>query len=447
MKPAIQDEKLFANVFGHAAIGMALVSPNGQWLMVNNALCDLLGYDENELLASAFQDITHPDDLESDLSFIQELLTGKKSWYQKEKRYVHKNGDVIHALLSVSLVRDDQKQPLFFISQIINITDRKELEKELVRQAKEDALTGICNRRCFFELFSREIDRGSRYGTPIVLLVLDIDHFKNINDTFGHAVGDEALKIMATTCQNVLRSFDIFSRIGGEEFAVLLINTDLPVGKQVAERLRKAVAEIEIPTESGLLRFTISIGGVAFDGREQEIEQRLKQADDALYEAKASGRNTVRITGDIAGDSSKEENLTKGFVRLEWHESYESGHAVIDMQHKILFKIANNLLAEVASPQDDNQCLTIIDELLLEIGIHFQTEETVMKRAGYPSTENHRAIHSELLNKAQSLSDKFQNKQLEVAEVIQFLVIDVVFDHLLREDKKFFPYLARQSGT
>ena len=142
MKPEIpRDEKLFFNAFQYAAIGMALVVPNGEWLMVNKALCDLIGYSEEELLKLTFQKITHPDDLNEDLQYVEKMLSGDLETYQMEKRYLHKKGSIIHVLLSVSLVKDEAASPLFFISQIQNITDRKLLEEELVRQATVDMLT------------------------------------------------------------------------------------------------------------------------------------------------------------------------------------------------------------------------------------------------------------------------------------------------------------------
>ena len=282
LKNLEKDDKLFFSAFQFAAIGMALLSPAGKWLMVNKALCDLIGYSEEELLKLTFQDITHPDDLEQDLQYVQKMLSGDLETYQMEKRYFHKDGSTIHTLLSVSLVRDEKTSPLFFISQIQNITNRKLLENELIRQATVDMLTGISNRRRFYDLAEREILRGGRYNDPMVLLMLDIDRFKRINDTFGHGVGDEALKQMTTACRSELRSFDIFGRIGGEEFSILLIKTDAVIGRQVAERLRRAVEQCILTIDKGIVKFTVSLGGVSFSGNEHSLEYRLNQADNAL---------------------------------------------------------------------------------------------------------------------------------------------------------------------
>jgi PAS domain S-box-containing protein len=136
--PAAGDS-LFQNAFEHAAIGMALVAPDGKWLRVNRSVCEITGYSEAELLQRSFQDITHPDDLDLDLANVGKMLAGEIDSYQMEKRYLHKNGAIVWALLSVSLVRDNDGKPRFFISQIQDITSRKESERQLGEASAEIA--------------------------------------------------------------------------------------------------------------------------------------------------------------------------------------------------------------------------------------------------------------------------------------------------------------------
>src|SRR3984893_1202799 len=134
---ALTADSLFQNAFEFAAIGMALVSPEGKWLRVNRSVCEITGYGEAELLARTFQDITHPDDLDLDLANVRKMLAGENDTYQMEKRYFHKNGAIVWVLLSVSLVRDEDAQPRFFISQIQDITGRKESERQLSEAAAQ----------------------------------------------------------------------------------------------------------------------------------------------------------------------------------------------------------------------------------------------------------------------------------------------------------------------
>ena len=130
-------DSLFQNAFEFAAIGMALVSPEGKWLRVNRALCKITGYSESELLERTFQDITHPDDLEADVANAQKMLAGETDTYQMEKRYFHKSGSIVWILLSVSLVRTKSAEPLFFIGQIQDITRQKANEEKLAKAAAE----------------------------------------------------------------------------------------------------------------------------------------------------------------------------------------------------------------------------------------------------------------------------------------------------------------------
>ena len=136
---SLSGDSLFQNAFEHAAIGMALVGPDGKWLRVNRSVCEITGYSEEELLKRSFQDITHPDDLDLDLANVGKMLAGEIYGYQMEKRYFHKNGAIVWVLLSVSLVRDAEGRPRFFISQIQDITSRKESERQLGEASVEIA--------------------------------------------------------------------------------------------------------------------------------------------------------------------------------------------------------------------------------------------------------------------------------------------------------------------
>ncbi len=432
-----ENDHLFFNVFQHAAIGMALVSPDGTWLMVNKALCRLVGHTEKELLKGSFQDITHPEDLEEDLSYVRKVLSGEIQTYQMEKRYVHRDGRIIHILLSASLVRDEKNMPLFFISQIQDITERKRLENELVRQANEDMLTGISNRRRFYDLAGREMLRGRRYHDPMVLLMLDIDHFKQINDTFGHAVGDEALRRMAAACRSELRAIDLFGRIGGEEFGVLLIRTNPVTGRQVADRLRQSVAQCILTTDKGVVKFTVSIGGVVFSGNDLSLDQRLKQADDALYRAKSSGRNRIELMDDLKPGTGETGPSEYSFIRLEWHADFECGNPQIDDQHRNLFNRSNRLI-EVMITGRKEQTDPCFRELIADVSVHFRTEEEILEQSGYPHTKEHRAIHRKLENALLEMADQCKKERTKAADVLHFLAFEVINRHLLEEDRKFF---------
>lgn len=168
------------------------------------------------------------------------------------------------------------------------------ISQKMEELAHTDELTGIANRRHFTLLAEREVDRAERTGQPLALLMLDIDHFKDINDRHGHALGDQALKVFCRACEQVLRKTDVFGRVGGEEFAILMPGTDLATALAVAERLREAVARAEVRSADGQgVRFTVSIGASEVNGGGRHLDELLSQADAALYQAKQGGRNRV----------------------------------------------------------------------------------------------------------------------------------------------------------
>ncbi|MCW9040170.1 MAG: GGDEF domain-containing protein [Rhodospirillales bacterium] len=174
------------------------------------------------------------------------------------------------------------------------IEKRRELESDLRHQASTDSLTGIMNRRRFSEVAAEEMLRAARYKHPLSLLVFDLDHFKKINDTYGHAVGDSVLKRVVSLSIPVLRGADIIARYGGEEFTVLLPETGMDGAVKMAERLRKAIEEARFDVGAGSARVTISVGVAQMGGDDFDVDTILEKADKALYTAKSDGRNLVR---------------------------------------------------------------------------------------------------------------------------------------------------------
>jgi diguanylate cyclase (GGDEF)-like protein len=167
-------------------------------------------------------------------------------------------------------------------------------EQRLIRISTTDPLTGIFNRRHFMAMLAREQHRAERYKTGFSVLMLDIDHFKKINDTHGHPIGDEAIKAMAAAASKHLRPTDMIGRFGGEEFVVMLPHTDESGAVVAAERIRESVANVVVPAGTQDVRFTVSIGAATY-ARKTTAEQMIECADKALYAAKTGGRNQVCV--------------------------------------------------------------------------------------------------------------------------------------------------------
>lgn len=197
-------------------------------------------------------------------------------------------------LVKVSAVGDDSVGRLGTALMLLEITARKQMERKLVAEATTDPLTGVPNRRRFFALAEREVARAQRSGEPLAVLMLDIDHFKNVNDTWGHGVGDDVLRAVALTVDGTLREIDVFARYGGEEFIALVAGAPAVVAG-LAERIRGAVAGIVTAVPGGELKVTASIGSAGLvDG---DLTSAIERADDALYEAKRAGRDRCVAAG------------------------------------------------------------------------------------------------------------------------------------------------------
>jgi len=470
---AEQSERRFRLSFENAPIGKAIVGLDGHWIDVNHALCTMLGYSEQELLASSFQDITHADDLKRDLTHLGDLLAGRGNSYRMEKRYFHKLGHEIHAQLDVAVQRDEQGQPVHFISQIQDITARKRVEAELresklqleagfamlKRQNEEitalgelsailqachdleemivplgrfsqllfpgfsgalhlmhasrnylecvmrfgrpilcepvfqsdtcwalrrgqphwlgqdglrcahlhadaagqvmlcvpvmahgetiavfflqadavirhpefqemrphleqltslvadrigiaianvrlretlrlqsirDPLSGLLNRRYLEESLPRELGLARREQHELAVLMIDVDHFKRFNDTYGHDTGDQALRLIGQLFLGEFRGSDIACRFGGEEFAIVLPRTNLIQAKARAQQLLEKVRQLEV-THQGVVvgTLTISLGIACFPEQGETAAALIEAADRALYQAKRSGRNRI----------------------------------------------------------------------------------------------------------------------------------------------------------
>ena len=411
-----------------APIGIATVSTDGLFLTVNKALADMLGYSENELTALTFQQITHPDDLETDLAYVHALLDGQRDSYRMYKRYFHHHGHTIYIQLDVSIVRDENAQPLHFISMIqditqqkfnelalrrsrtkfkkllenlptavvlhhtdgsveygnpaakrllgmsqadktvplnhnwrlidedekvlevdqfpvprviatgrpirdatlgidhpnqdtptwvkvdafnmpgdedddpqivvafTDITERKALQDKLSMQARTDALTGLFNRRHCMDELDIEFARALRFEQDLSVIMIDLDHFKQINDTQGHQVGDQVLRVVGDTLRQMMRKTDIAARIGGEEFVLLLPQINADKALEAAQRMRIELQRKKLPLPSGgTLSWTVSIGVATLHVSDITPADFIRRADEALYEAKKRGRNRVQM--------------------------------------------------------------------------------------------------------------------------------------------------------
>src|SRR6185436_13471131 len=193
------------SVFDNAPIGMALLDLEWRRVRVNDAFCQLLGRPSVDLVGTNVNYGTHPEDVDRDLHDRERLLRGEIKSYQVQKRYVHAWGYAVWTLITVSLVRDGRGKPIYVIAQVQNITEQKAREERLEHVVDHDFLTGLFNRRYFDRALAHELDRSRRYGYTGAILLVDLDHFKAVNDRLGHAAGDDLLKSVAATLKQHVR--------------------------------------------------------------------------------------------------------------------------------------------------------------------------------------------------------------------------------------------------
>jgi diguanylate cyclase (GGDEF)-like protein/PAS domain S-box-containing protein len=419
-----ESEERFRALFERSVVPKSITAVGGE-IRVNAALCNMLGYTEEELADGAtWKQLTHPDDVDETNRWMAALVAGDIPSARFEKRFMHKDGSVIWVEVSTSLHRDPGGDPEYFMSTILDITERKsadqallesqsslqailqatadgilavdadgrilfaserfadlrripsevmatgddavllqcvldqltdpdgflakvrelydsaeesfdvlhfkdgrvferlslslrrdggprgrvwsfrdvtarmQAESKLRQQATTDELTGVHNRRQFFDLARGELKRTARHQGPLAVAFIDVDHLKAVNDRYGHAVGDQSLVAFADVCRGAIRDIDVLARMGGDEFAILMPSTTVEQARVTVERVRHELAALPDSSAGEPLAVTVSAGIAGLAGDDETLDALLKRADRALYRAKAEGRNRTVVHSD-----------------------------------------------------------------------------------------------------------------------------------------------------
>lgn len=288
-------EQRFRVAFNQAAVGLAHVAPQGRWLMANQKLCEIVGYSHKELLSLRYQDLTHPDDLPADLELGRRMLAGEVHEQSREKRYRHKNGRYIWVNLTSSLVWDASGKPKYYSTVVEDISRRKQVEGELLHLANHDALTGLPNRSLLLDRLSQAIAFADRFSSEVAVMLIDLDRFKNINDSLGHDVGDKIILEISARLLSKVRHGDTVARWGGDEFVVVL--GDMGREEAVANFAQKLLEALSQPMtiEGHELYPAGSIGVSLYPKDGDDANALLRNADTAMYRAKDAGRNNFQF--------------------------------------------------------------------------------------------------------------------------------------------------------
>lgn len=281
----------FETAFTKAPIGMALVALDGTFIRVNPAFCRILGYTPGEMATVTFTEIIRPEDIEEAVDDLSRMIEGDFDSFAKERRWLAKSGDAIWVNITARLVRDETGQPIHIIVQAQDISERKRLEEELRRVAEEDPLTGLANRRRFVITLDQQIERCRRYGEQASLLMIDLDNFKTINDTWGHSTGDELLVHFGRVLAGRIRINDLVARLGGDEFMMILVGTDADGGARFASKLMEHFDSHPYEAGGRELSCRASIGSTGLDAHTISSDDAMSDADRSMYAIKAGRRS------------------------------------------------------------------------------------------------------------------------------------------------------------
>ena len=399
----------------------------------------LRGYTAEEAMAQSHADNVKPDDLKITTEkithlvekFRQDPAMPTEAVFEIQTR--HKNGHLIWVETATKVQRNKQGEiELLNVSR--NINKRKTAELEVEYLSYHDNLTGLFNRHFFDKRVTEEMARADRYGKSLSMIMFDLDHFKKVNDQWGHPVGDAVLKRIAEITEPAIRSIDVLARIGGEEFVILMPETTKDGAYLVAERIRNTIQSSIYPITGTV---TVSLG-VAELLQHESFISFYKRCDDALYEAKRSGRNCSHMA-----DSRITIVPT---VDFEWISDWDSGDTDIDNQHKDLLTITNTLIRMTLSSSGLVKTIELLETAMESINGHFQYEEKILHSIGYPDYEKHCDIHKRLLEKMANMKASFTNREILSSDMQSFLLDDVIVGHMLKDDILFFPYTRKANN-
>lgn len=325
-----ESEEQFRLTFNQAAVGIAHTDPDGPFVRINRKLCDITGYTEAELLQRTFQETTHPDDVAEDVVLIGRLVHGEINEYSREKRYIRKDGSPVWVHVTVSSMRDDSGK-VRCIALIEDISRRKQAEEELLRMANHDALTGLPNRLLLQDRLSQAIAYAHRTSRKVAVMFIDLDRFKNINDSLGHDAGDEVIIESARRISACLREADTVARQGGDEFVVVL--SDMADEENAAVVAQKILDTLFRPmiVEGQEVFPTGSIGISLYPRDGEDPQTLLKNADVAMYRAKSEGRNGFQYYAGGMGERALDSLRLEGALR----RALERGEFLLHYQPQI----------------------------------------------------------------------------------------------------------------
>ncbi len=318
------------------------------------------------------------------------------------------------------------------LDQYVMQKDLRTKNDELSIMASTDSLTGLRNRHLLEQDIFRFTALADRFHTPLSFIIYDLDFFKTINDTYGHDYGDEVLIKVTKAVQAKLRDTDRAYRWGGEEFLIILPNTSLDDAKFMAENLRLSVKQF---FEEETVKVTISLGVADYVASEPS-NHWFRKADYALGQAKQTGRDKVVVWNSV-------ESLPLAFAKIEWQDAWNSGHDIIDQQHREILDLANELAVIGIQRENESTVIRQLEIIFSQTLAHFRYEEEILKLIQFPGYEKHRMEHDFLIQRYEKLIDETKSHKLSVKECFDRIVGVLIMGHMLHYDRLYFSSLKK----
>ena len=438
-------EKSFTEIFNYNPEFLVITDEKFKIVKVNKTFEQIAGNNLEVILYNGFLKFIHIEDIAETLNsltkvndvnpmvtFCNKLRKNNNTyievewWCMLNKGYIYLSGrDVTAEKVMKRKIEQANKELLMLHEQL------KEENEKLLKSAIKDELTGIYNRKFFEKRVVEEMEIADRANEHISLIIFDLDRFKLVNDNFGHQFGDEVLKRTTQIAGDLIRKTDFLNRVGGEEFAIILPNTNKAQAVFVAEKVRKALEDnqhFKVGQVTGSF-------GVAERMKAESLRSWYKRADNALYQAKNTGRNRVVDSDKI--------DIPLVSLQVQWRQEWNCGNDEIDEQHDKILQIANDLITKIYAGASHNECMDMI-KLFLEYAVnHFATEERILMEIEYDGLIAHIKKHEYLTNKAIYLKECYEKKELQPAAFLSFIIDEVVVEHLTKEDTKFFALLKQ----